>query len=188
MALPPGDPMSRKPARELAIIVAVAANGVIGNGLALPWRLPDDLKRFRRLTTGHAIIMGRRTWQSLSRALPERQNIVVSRNPNFVAEGAEVAHSLHDAIARVRLPAPVFVIGGATLIAEALDAASTFHLTEIHADYSGDVHMPGWDRSQWQETGRDEHAAADGIPAYAFVTLAREPVKTVATQGRAGLR
>jgi dihydrofolate reductase len=183
-----GDPTSRKPARELAIIVAVAANGVIGDGIALPWRLPDDLKRFRQLTTGHSIIMGRRTWQSLPRALPDRQNIVVSRNAALVAEGAQIAHSLADAVALAELPAPVFVIGGATLIAEALPAASTFYLTEIHAEYPGDVHFPAWDRGRWREAARDDHAAADDLPAYSYLTLVRAPAITMAAHGCADLR
>ena len=99
MVLPNGRPAARNDAREIAIIVAVAANGVIGKDNALPWRVPADLKRFRQLTAGHTIVMGRRTWQSLARALPDRQNIVVTRNPAFAAAGAEVAHSLDAALA-----------------------------------------------------------------------------------------
>jgi dihydrofolate reductase len=174
MAPPHAGPAPLESAREIAIIVAVAANGVIGKDNALPWRVPADLKRFRQLTTGHTVVMGRRTWQSLARALPDRQNIVVTRNPAFAAAGAEVAHSLDAALALARLPAPVFVIGGASLVAEALASASTFHLTEIHADYPGDVRFPPWDRTQWRETARDDHAAADGVPAYSFVTLERQ--------------
>ena len=183
-----GDPTFRKPARELAIIVAVASNGVIGKGLALPWRLPDDLKRFRQLTTGHSIIMGRRTWQSLPRALPGRQNIVVSRDASLVAEGAQIAHSLADAVGLSELAEPVFVIGGATIIAEALPCASTFYLTEIHAEYAGDVHFPPWDRSRWREVACDNHAAADGVPAYSYRTLVRAPAITAAAHAGADLR
>jgi dihydrofolate reductase len=157
----------------IAVIAAVAANGVIGAGLALPWRLPGDLARFRRLTTGHAIVMGRRTWQSLGRPLPARQNIVVSRDPAFVAEGALVVPSLESALAAVAMPPPAFVIGGAALFGEALPRASTFHLTEVHADAAGDVLFPPWDRAGWREVSREEMPAADGAPAHAFVTLAR---------------
>jgi dihydrofolate reductase len=107
-------------ARSLALIAAVASNGVIGVDNRLPWRLPDDLKRFRALTVGHAVIMGRKTWESLSRALPERQNIVVTRQPGYAAIGADVAASLDDALAIVRLPAPVFCIGGGELFRDAL--------------------------------------------------------------------
>jgi dihydrofolate reductase len=158
-------------AAEIAVIAAVAANGVIGAGLALPWRLPGDLARFRRLTTGHAIVMGRRTWQSLGRALPGRQSIVVSRDPSFCADGAIVVPSLDAALAAVAMPPPAFVIGGAALFAEALPRASTLQLTEIHADYAGDVLFPPWDRTAWRETAREEVPATGDAPAHAFVTL-----------------
>src|SRR5215208_4607264 len=97
---------------DVALIAAVAANGVIGAHNRLPWRLSEDLKRFRALTTGHAVIMGRKTWESLPHALPQRQNIVVTRQAEFAAAGAEVAHSFAAALAQVELPAPVFCIGG----------------------------------------------------------------------------
>ena len=99
----------------LALIAAVAANGVIGRDGKLPWRLPEDLRRFRELTTGHSIIMGRRTWDSLGRALPGRQNIVVTRQPAFGADGALVARSLAEALGAVTLPAPAFCFGGGEL-------------------------------------------------------------------------
>jgi dihydrofolate reductase len=159
--------------RAMAIIAAVAANGVIGDGLAMPWRLPDDLRRFRSLTTGHAVVMGRRTWQSLGRPLPQRENIVLTRDPGFVAPGARVARSLDAALALATLPAPVFVIGGAALFAEALPRAATFHLTAIHADYAGDVRFPRWDRGAWREIAREDVAAAGAAPAHSFVTLVR---------------
>ena len=104
----------------LALIAAVAANGVIGDRNALPWRLPADLRHFRALTTGHAVIMGRRTWESLPGALPGRQNIVVTRDRDYAAAGAEIAATLDAALALVRLPPPAFCIGGALLYAAAL--------------------------------------------------------------------
>jgi dihydrofolate reductase len=159
--------------RAVAIIAAVAANGVIGDGLAMPWRLPDDLRRFRSLTTGHAVVMGRRTWQSLGRPLPQRQNIVLTRDPGFVAPGAIVARSLDAALALATLPAPVFVIGGAALFAETLSRAATFHLTAIHADYAGDVRFPPWERDAWREIAREDVAADGKTPAHSFVTLVR---------------
>src|SRR6516225_4982561 len=118
-----------KPA--IALIAAVAANGVIGVGNRLPWRLTDDLKRFRALTTGHAVIMGRKTWESLSRALPDRQNIVVTRQRGYAAAGADVAGSFDEALALVRLPEPVFCIGGGELFREAFGRAQRLYLTEI---------------------------------------------------------
>ena len=156
----------------LALIAAVARNGVIGAGNALPWRLPDDLKRFRALTTGHAVIMGRRTWESLPHALPGRQNIVVTRVPGRAFAGAETAASLADALARVRMPAPAFCIGGGELYAAALARAELLHLTEIDRDFAGDTAFPAFDRAAWRETARETHRAPEGFD-YAFVTYER---------------
>ncbi len=160
--------------RALAIVAAIAANGTIGAGGGLPWRLPEDLRHFRSLTTGHAVVMGRRTWQSLGRPLPGRQNLVVSRDPGFVAPGAEVAPGLDEALALVHLPLPVFCIGGAELYALALARADTLHLTEIAKDFEGDVRFPAFDRGAWREVAREPHVAPppDAF-AYAFVTYAR---------------
>ncbi len=159
---------------RLALIVAIAANGTIGAGGALPWRLPADLKRFREVTTGHAIVMGRRTWDSIGRALAGRQSIVVTRSPSFVAEGADVVHSLDDALAAARLPRPVFCIGGAELYAEALPRADLLLVTEIDRAIPGDTAFPPIDRSAWREIDREPHPA-DGpqhLP-FAFVTYQR---------------
>ncbi len=156
----------------LAIIAAVARNGVIGVDNALPWRLPEDLKRFRALTTGHAIVMGRRTWQSLGRPLPHRQNIVVTRDRAFAAPGADIAHALPEALACARLPAPVYCIGGAELYAEALPHADVLELTEIDRDYAGDAWFPPFHRDDWLEVGREGHVTDEGL-RYAFVTCRR---------------
>ena len=158
----------------VAIIAAVARNRVIGAGNALPWRLPEDLQRFRALTTGHAIIMGRKTWESLRRPLPGRQNIVVTRRAGLVLEGADVASSFADALARVRMPAPAFCIGGGELYAEALPVAATLYFTELDRDFAGDTLFPAFDRAQWRETGRESRVTADGL-AFAFVTYVRAP-------------
>jgi dihydrofolate reductase len=142
---------------SLALIAAVARNGVIGREGALPWRLPDDLRHFRMLTTDHAVIMGRRTWDSLGRALPRRQNIVVSRQPGLQAEGAIVVASLADALARVDLPEPAFCIGGAELYRLALPMAQTAYVTEIARAFDGDATFPALDPAQWQEATREHH-------------------------------
>jgi len=155
----------------VALVAAVAANGVIGDANRLPWRLPADLRRFRALTTGHTVIMGRRTWASIGRALPGRQNIVVTRQPNFDAPGAEIAHSLPAALARARCPEPVFCIGGGELYREALPHATTLYLTEISRDIAGDTTFPAFDRRAWHEVAREPHTG-DGF-AYAFVTYRR---------------
>jgi dihydrofolate reductase len=158
----------------LALVFAVARNGTIGIDGRLPWRLPDDLKRFRALTLGHAVIMGRKTWDSLPRALPQRQNIVVTRDRGFHASGAEVVHSLDEALDRVTLPPPVFCIGGAELYRLALPRADRLYLTEIARDFDGDVRLPALDPTQWRaiarEPGRLE--GPDGFD-FAFVTYAR---------------
>jgi len=158
---------------RLALIAAVARNRVIGAGNALPWRLPDDLRHFRTLTTGHAVIMGRRTWESIGRPLPQRQNIVVSRSPAWHAEGAERAASLADALAQVRLPAPAFCIGGGELYAAAIDLADVLYVTAIGRDFAGDAHFPVIDPAQWRETEREaRHDATAGFD-FAFVTYRR---------------
>lgn len=158
----------------LALIAAIARNGVIGVGNTLPWRLPEDLKRFRALTTGHAVLMGRKTWQSLGRPLPHRQNIVVTRDRSFAAAGADIAHSLDAALARVDLPSPVYCIGGAQLYAQALPRADVLELTEIDRDYDGDTFFPAFDRDEWQEQSRTWHCTDEGL-RYAFVTCVRRP-------------
>jgi dihydrofolate reductase len=162
------------PAPRLGIIVAIAGNGVIGVDNRLPWRLPEDLRHFRAVTTGHAVIMGRRTWESLPKPLPERQNIVVTRRPGYQAPGAEVAGSLDAALALVRLPAPAYCIGGAELYAAALPRADEMHVTEVAGSPAGDTSFPAWDRSDWVETERRPGAGTDtGAPGCHFVTYRR---------------
>jgi dihydrofolate reductase len=173
-ASPAGSPPRDVQAPSFALLFAVASNGTIGANGRLPWRLPEDLKRFRALTTGHAVIMGRKTWDSLPRALPHRQNIVVTRDRSFQASGADVAHSLDEALDRVRLPPPVYCIGGAELYRTALPRADVLYLTEIARDYEGDVRLPALDPTQWHEIAREPGRleGPDGFD-YAFVTYAR---------------
>ena len=159
-------------APALALIAAVARNGVIGAANALPWRLPEDLKRFRALTTGHAVIMGRKTWESLPRPLPGRQNIVITRQPAFAPAGADVACSLPAALDAVRMPAPAFCIGGGEIYAMALPHADTLHVTEIDRDFAGDTRFPAIDPAIWGETAREQHRGVEGFD-YAFVTYTR---------------
>jgi dihydrofolate reductase len=136
-------------APRISLIAAVAHGGVIGNGHAMPWHLPEDLAHFRRVTLGHTVVMGRRTWDSLPprfRPLPGRRNIVLSRQPGWQAPGAEVAHSLDAALALARGEARLFVIGGGALYAAALPLADELWLTEIDAAFDGSVHFPDWPR------------------------------------------
>lgn len=147
---------------------------MIGNDGRLPWRLPDDLKHFRALTSGHAVIMGRRTWESIGRPLPDRQNIVVSRRHRFTATGCAVAHSLQEAIDLAAMTGPVFVIGGEALYRDALPLADLLHLTEIRRDFAGDAKFPPYDHAQWRETSRETRRLdGDGGFAYDFASYAR---------------
>ena len=158
----------------LTLIAAIARNGVIGKDNRLPWHLPADLKHFKALTTGHTVIMGRKTWESLPekfRPLPGRRNIVVTRNRDYRAEGATVVGSLDAPIHASQTLTP-FVIGGAELYAHALPLAQRLELTEIDADIEGDAHFPHWDRRPWREAARETHRAEAGWN-YSFVSYER---------------
>lgn len=157
------------------MIAAIADNGVIGAGNALPWHLPADLRRFRKLTRGHYVVMGRKTCESLGRPLPERVNIVVSTNARYKAAGFAVVSSLAAALDTARRQEEVFVIGGASVYAQALPQADRFYLTLVHADVSGDTRFPDFNRSDWRELERSEHAAdARHAHAYSFITMERK--------------
>lgn len=152
----------------ITLVVAAARNGVIGKDGAIPWRLPEDLKRFKALTLGHTVVMGRKTWDSLpakNRPLPGRRNVVVTRDPHWQADGAE-RMALKDALA-----GDAFVIGGAEIYHAALARAGRIELTEVKADFDGDA-VFAFDRTGWREVAREEHVSADGL-AYDFVTLER---------------
>ncbi len=161
----------------LALLAAVARNGVIGRGNALPWHLPADMRRFRALTMGHAVIMGRRTWESLPerfRPLPGRRNIVVTRNPAWHAAGAERAASPQDALALVAGGSRAIVIGGVALYAAALPLADELLLTEIDRNFDGDTFFPPFDRAAFTETARETHPAEPPNDfGFAFVTYSR---------------
>ena len=148
---------------RIYLIAAVAKNGVIGAGGTLPWRLPEDLKHFKSVTLGHPVIMGRRTWESLGKPLPGRENIVISRRPGFEAPGASVALSIAAAIALCTGEATVFVIGGAEIYAAALPFADGMVLTEIDRDYAGDTRFPGWDRKTWRVSQKETHTSTEGV-------------------------
>ena len=141
----------------ISLIAAVARNGVIGRNGDLPWRLPADLKRFKELTTGHAIIMGRKTFESIGRPLPNRQNIVLSSSPSFVAEGCAVVSSIEEAI-MVAGEGEVFVIGGHSVYREFLPSSDRLYLTRVDAEVSGDVTFPKFYPSEWQETRVGQHS------------------------------
>lgn len=171
--------MSQNPPR-VSIIVARARNGVIGRQGALPWHLPEDLAHFKATTTGHAIIMGRKTWDSIGRPLPNRRNIVVTRNADWSAPGAEAAPSLAAAVALCAGDDEAFIIGGAQLYDEALAMADKLIVTEIDHDFEGDTRLPAPDSLLWREGSRETHRST-GVASfdYAFVTYLRLSRATV---------
>lgn len=158
---------------RITLVAAIAKNGVIGRDNALPWRLPEDLKHFKALTTGHPIVMGRKTWGSLGRPLPNRHNIVITRDAAYRADGATVVTSIDDALGAAGDVNEVFVIGGAEIYRLALPRADRLQITEINAEFDGDTTFPSIAREQWTETARDHHPA-NGTPfSYDFVIYDR---------------
>ena len=149
--------------KSLSLIVAHAKNNVIGYKNTLPWHLPEDLKRFRALTTGHHIIMGRKTFESLGRLLPGRTTVIVTRNKAFKVDGALVAHSLQAALVLAANDAEPFVIGGAELYKDGLKHATKLYITEVHAEFSGDAYLPEIDLSHWNLSEKKDHVAASGF-------------------------
>ena len=159
----------------ISIIVAMARNRVIGKNNRLPWHLPADLKHFKETTMGHPIIMGRKTYESIGRPLPGRTNIVVTRNPEFRAEGCTVVHSLEEALRAAEEAEEVFVIGGATLYREALPIANRIYLTLVEADIEGDTLFPEIDSDSWEEVHCETHPSDERNPyAYSFIELKRK--------------
>ena len=144
-----------------SLVVAMARNRVIGRDNRLPWRLPADLAYFKQVTLGHPVVMGRRTYESIGKALPGRKNIVVSRNRGFAAPGCTVVGSLDEAWKAAGDAAEGSIIGGTSLFAEALPIADRIHLTEVEADVPGDTFFPEFDRGQWSEREVARHAADD---------------------------
>jgi len=160
------------PPQSITLVVARADNGVIGRGGRLPWHLPADLRRFKRITMGSAMIMGRRTFESLPGLLPCRRHIVLTRDPDWRAEGAETAHSPDQALALAG-DGPVSVIGGAEIFRLFEGRADAVELTELHCDAAGDTILPAFDSRAWRETRRERHPAEKGSPSYSFVRLER---------------
>jgi dihydrofolate reductase len=162
----------RRPA--VSLVAAVARDGGIGRRGELLVRLPEDLRRFKAITLGHPVVMGRKTWQSIGRALPGRRNIVVTRDPGLRLDGAETAPSLDAALALAADSAVLHVIGGAELYALALPLADELQLTEIDAEFAADTFFPAWDRSRFVLAAREPHETADGL-RYSFATYKRLP-------------
>ena len=163
---------------KVTLVAAVCRGGVIGRDGDIPWRIPEDMAHFKALTTGHPVVMGRKTWDSLPasfRPLPERRNVVVTRNADWGADGADRASSLEDALEQLADEERVFVIGGGEIYAAALPVADELVLTEIDRAFDGDTFFPEFDRSQFAEISRDERRSCMGIE-FAFVTYRRQDV------------
>ena len=148
---------------NLSLIVAFASHRVIGLNNTLPWHLPEDLKRFRALTTGHHIIMGRKTYESLGRLLPGRTTVIVTRNKDYKVAGALIAHSLQAAWLLASGDDEPFVIGGAQLYKEGLKLANKLYISEVHADFAGDAFFPEIDFSHWNLSEKKDCVAANGL-------------------------
>lgn len=143
--------------RMISIIVAVADDNVIGGNGDLLWHISEDLQMFKRVTTGHPVVMGRKTFESLGRPLPNRTNVVITRNLDFVAEGCMVVHSLEEAIAMFPPEEEVFIIGGGEIYRQAMPQADRLYLTRVHASYDGDVHFPDLDPDRWELVSSEYH-------------------------------
>jgi dihydrofolate reductase len=158
----------------ISIIVAAARNSVIGSGNQLPWRLPDDLKRFKALSLGKPVVMGRKTFDSIGKPLPGRTNIVVSRQRGLQIAGCILVQSLDEALAAAEPAEEIVVIGGADIYRQVLPRVTTIHLTRVHADVAGDVLFPDLPAQDWRETAAEYHAADERHTyAFTFVTLER---------------
>ena len=157
----------------ISIIVAMAKNRIIGINNTLPWHLPEDLKRFRALTTGHHIIMGRKTYESLGRLLPGRTTVIVTRNKAYKLEGALIAHSLQDAIKLCLGDDEIFLIGGAELYKDGLKLADRLYVTDVDLDVVGDAFFPVFDLNEWRENDRENHVSEKGL-AFSYVVYQRK--------------
>ena len=158
---------------ERFLVVAVADNGVIGADGAMPWHIPTDLRRFKALTMGKPMVMGRKTFESLPGILPGRRHIVLTRDTGWDEDGAEVVHSAEEALQLANAP-HVAIVGGAEIFRLFLPLADRIELTEVHAKHPGDVIFPAFDRSLWRETERQSHSAEGRAPGFDFVTLLRK--------------
>jgi len=157
----------------LSLIVAFAKNNVIGINNALPWHLPEDLKHFRALTTGHHIIMGRKTYESLGRLLPDRTTVIVTRNQKYKLDGALIAHSLQSAVAQCNDDNEAFIIGGAELYCDGLKLADKLYVTEVDVVVEGDAFFPLLDLNCWQETSREANTSSQGL-TFSYITYIRK--------------
>ena len=158
---------------EIIFFLARADNGVIGDGDTIPWRLPEDQRRFKRMTMGKPMIMGRKTFDSLHGMLPGRRHIVLTRDAEWEADDAEIANSVESALKIANSP-HIAVIGGGEIYKAFLDRADRIELTEVHIEPKGTIKMPDFDKTVWEEVAREDHDAKNDKPGYSFVTLKRK--------------
>jgi dihydrofolate reductase len=159
---------------KIAIVVAMAANRVIGKDNQLPWHLPADLRHFKQLTLGKPVLMGRKTYESIGRPLPGRANIVLTRDRDYAAPGCTVVHSLEEALEAAGTSPEVMVIGGAGLYSQVLPRTDTIYLTRVHAGFEGDTVFPELNESDWHEVGRTDCEPDERNPwPYSFLELVR---------------
>jgi len=160
--------------QKISIIVAMSNNNVIGINNTLPWHIPQDLKRFKSLTMGNPIVMGRKTFDSIGRPLPGRKNIVITRNEDSIIEGVEIVNSINSLLALIKDEEHVFVIGGEQIYKIFLDHATHLYVTEVDSDVVGDAHFPKLSTSQWKEVGREKLVSKDNLH-FSFVDYIRQP-------------
>lgn len=148
----------------ISVIAAVAENGVIGDKNSLIWHIGEDLKHFKKVTSGHPVVMGRKTFESLGRALPNRTNVVITRQKGIEIDGCRVVNSLYEALSLFPKEEEVFIIGGAEIYAQALPMADRFYLTRVHKAYEGDTSFPKWDSSEWELIDSQEFECGEKFP------------------------
>jgi len=168
--------MDKPTPMHLTMIAALAENGVIGKDNQLIWRFPNDLKRFKKLTLGHHVLMGRKTFESVNRPLPGRTNVVITRQKDYQAPGCIVVHTLEAALRKAENDPQPFVIGGAKIYELALPYADSMELTHIHHSYEGDTYFPEWDPKAWELVAREAHSADEKHP-HAFEYRTYQKVK-----------
>lgn len=159
----------------VSIIVAASRNNVIGKDNDLVWHLSSDLKRFKKLTTGHHIIMGRKTFESIGKPLPNRTSIIITRQPDYKVDGCIVVNSLEEALNRVENDEEVFIIGGGSIYSEAVEKADKLYLTRVHADVDGDTYFPKLVYKEWETLSREDHLPDEKNPyPYSFIDMKRK--------------
>lgn len=154
----------------ISLIAAMGKNRVIGKDNSLPWKLPEDMKRFKKLTLGKPVIMGRKTFESIGKPLPDRKNIILTKDKNYRAEGCIIAHSADNALKAAKTGKEIMIAGGEQIFREFLPKASRMYLTFIDKDFEGDAHFPKYNQAEWKETKREEH---QNDYSYSFVDLER---------------